>query len=104
LHDEIAEEVMDLRLDGHTALVTGANGGLGSHFVEVLASAGADVAIAARRLESLREVEQRIASSGARVRSIALDVTRRESVVQAWSRRPLRSARSPSSSTMPASR
>jgi NAD(P)-dependent dehydrogenase (short-subunit alcohol dehydrogenase family) len=73
---------MNLRLDGHTALVTGANGGLGTHFAEVLASAGAKVAIAARRLESLCDLAQRIASTGAHVQPIALDVTRRESVAQ----------------------
>ena len=75
---------MNLTLDGHAALVTGANGGLGSHFAEVLAKAGAKVAIAARRLDSLREVEQRIASTGSGVHAVALDVKRRESVVAAF--------------------
>jgi NAD(P)-dependent dehydrogenase (short-subunit alcohol dehydrogenase family) len=74
---------MHLTLDGHTALVTGANGGLGSHFAQTLAKAGAKVAIAARRLESLREVEGQIRSAGGQARAVALDVTRRESVVQA---------------------
>lgn len=74
---------MNLTLDGHTALVTGANGGLGSHFAEVLAKAGAKVAIAARRLDSLRALEQRIASTGGVVHAVALDVKRRESVVAA---------------------
>jgi NAD(P)-dependent dehydrogenase (short-subunit alcohol dehydrogenase family) len=77
---------MDLSLQGHTALVTGANGGLGSHFARTLARAGAKVAICARRVESLREVEQSIRSGGGEVRSVALDVTRRESVVQAFER------------------
>ena len=77
---------MILTLEGRTALVTGANGGLGSHFAEVLARAGARVAVAARRLDSLREVEQRIASAGGRAHAIALDVTQRESVVAAFER------------------
>jgi len=51
---------MELRLDGHVALVTGANGGLGAHFARTLADAGAHVALAARRIESLHEVEARI--------------------------------------------
>ena len=75
---------MNLTLDGHTALVTGANGVLGSHFAELLAKAGARVAIAARRAESLRALEQRLASANARVHTIALDVTKRESVVAAF--------------------
>lgn len=75
---------MNLTLDGHTALVTGANGGLGSHFAQTLAKTGAKVAIAARRVESLREVEEQIRSAGGQVRAIALDVTKRESVVQAF--------------------
>jgi NAD(P)-dependent dehydrogenase (short-subunit alcohol dehydrogenase family) len=74
---------MNLRLDGHTALVTGANGGLGSHFAQTLAKAGAKVAIAARRPESLRELEEKIRSAGAQVHAIALDVSQRESVTQA---------------------
>jgi NAD(P)-dependent dehydrogenase (short-subunit alcohol dehydrogenase family) len=42
------------------------------------------VAIAARRLDSLREVEQQIRSAGGQVQCVALDVTRRESVAQAF--------------------
>jgi len=75
---------MNLTLDGHTALVTGGNGGLGSHFAQTLAKAGAKVAIAARRVESLREVEEQIRSAGGQVHAIALDVTKRESVAQAF--------------------
>ena len=75
---------MELRLDGHTVLVTGANGGLGSHFAQTAANAGARVVIAARRLESLRDVEQRIRESGGHVVPIALDVTNRDSVVAAF--------------------
>ncbi len=77
---------MNLTLEGHTALVTGANGGLGSHFAQTLAQAGANVAITARRVESLKEVEERIRSVGRRVQSIALDVTKRESVTAAFQR------------------
>jgi 2-deoxy-D-gluconate 3-dehydrogenase len=75
---------MKLSLDGHTALVTGANGGLGSHFAHTLARAGARVAIAARRIDSLRDVEQRIRADGGRVHAVALDVKQRESVVAAF--------------------
>ncbi|MBX9630496.1 MAG: glucose 1-dehydrogenase [Burkholderiales bacterium] len=74
---------MNLTLDGRTALVTGANGGLGAHFARTLAKAGAKVAIAARRLESLQEVEQQIRAAGGQAQPVALDVTRRDSVVRA---------------------
>ena len=53
---------MDLSLQGRAALVTGANGGLGSHFAQTLAKAGAKVAVAARRLDSLRPVCEAIAT------------------------------------------
>ena len=75
---------MNLTLDGHTALVTGANGGLGSHFARTLANAGARVALAARRVDTLREVEQGIRKAGGEGHSIALDVTSRDSVAQAF--------------------
>ena len=75
---------MNLRLDGQTALVTGANGGLGSHFAQTLAKAGAKVAVAARRLDSLREVEAKIHALGRQGRAIALDVTQRDSVARCF--------------------
>jgi NAD(P)-dependent dehydrogenase (short-subunit alcohol dehydrogenase family) len=75
---------MNLTLDGHTALVTGANGGLGSHFALTLANAGAKVALGARNVESLKEVQERIQSTDRRAEAIALDVSNRESVAQAF--------------------
>lgn len=41
------------RLDGRTAIVTGASSGLGVRFAKVLHAAGADVVIAARRMDRL---------------------------------------------------
>jgi NAD(P)-dependent dehydrogenase (short-subunit alcohol dehydrogenase family) len=75
---------MNLTLNGHTALVTGANGGLGSHFALTLAKAGAKVALGARNVESLRQVEEQIRSAGASAQAMALDVSNRESVAQAF--------------------
>jgi NAD(P)-dependent dehydrogenase (short-subunit alcohol dehydrogenase family) len=75
---------MNLRLDGHVALVTGANGGLGAHFAETLAKAGARVALGARKVESLDPVASRIKADGGHAHAVALDVTRRDSVVAAF--------------------
>ena len=75
---------MNLTLDGRVALVTGANGGLGEHFAETLAQAGARVALCARRIDTLANVAARIRASGGAAQEVALDVTRRDSVVRAF--------------------
>ena len=59
------------RLDGRRALVTGASGGLGAHFAAVLHAAGAEVILAARRLDACRE---HAAALGTRASAAALDV------------------------------
>ena len=43
-------------LDGKTALVTGGSGRLGAYFARVVASEGAKVAVAARRLDRLEKL------------------------------------------------
>jgi NAD(P)-dependent dehydrogenase (short-subunit alcohol dehydrogenase family) len=66
-------------LAGRTALVTGASGLLGAHFARVLAEAGAQVVMAARRVDAMAETA---AAIGARV--VALDVTDEASVRAAF--------------------
>lgn len=44
------------RLDGRTAIVTGASSGLGARFAQVLDAAGASVALVARRLDRLHDL------------------------------------------------
>ena len=63
------------RLDGKTALVTGASSGLGAHFARVLADAGAAVVLAARRQEQLAEQVAAINDAGGSARALTLDVT-----------------------------
>lgn len=62
-------------LAGEVALVTGATSGFGRHFAEVLASAGATVAITGRRVERLHALRDRIAAAGGTAHPVALDVT-----------------------------
>lgn len=60
------------RLDGRTAVVTGASSGLGAHFARVLHRAGAHVVMGARRVE---RVEALAAELGGRATAMTCDVT-----------------------------
>ena len=62
-------------LTGEIALVTGATSGLGWRFAQVLASAGATVAIAGRREENLTKLEELITSQGGKAHPYVLDVS-----------------------------
>ena len=63
-------------LTGKVALVTGASSGLGVQFAKALARQGADVAIAARRLEKLEEVKAEVEALGVRCFAVKCDVSR----------------------------
>jgi NAD(P)-dependent dehydrogenase (short-subunit alcohol dehydrogenase family) len=75
---------MELTLAGRNALVTGANGGLGSQFARTLAQAGANVALAARRVEALQPLRDALAPLGRTIEAVALDVTAPQSVAAAF--------------------
>lgn len=67
---------MMMQLSGKRVLVTGASSGLGRHFASVLAGAGAELVLAARRVEALAELGRSLAAAhGCEVASVALDVT-----------------------------
>jgi len=63
-----------LRLEGKTALVTGASQGIGAAIAERLAAQGARVVLAARNEEKLGEVAARIAAAGGTATSLRLDL------------------------------
>ena len=65
------------------ALVTGASSGIGLHPAEILALAGAKVALAARRTDRLEEACAAIRERGGTCVPVALDVTSRDSIIAA---------------------
>ena len=67
-------------LSGKVALVTGASSGLGVHFARTLASAGASVAIAARRADRLASLQAELQNAGNKATAVELDVRAAKSV------------------------
>lgn len=63
-------------------MVTGASGALGERFATLLAGAGAEVVLAARRKEKLEELAERI--GGGKARAVSMDVTDTASVEAAF--------------------
>jgi NAD(P)-dependent dehydrogenase (short-subunit alcohol dehydrogenase family) len=61
-------------LEGQTAIITGASGGLGGHFARLLAAEGAAVALTARRLDKVETLAGEIAGAGGRALALKLDV------------------------------
>jgi NAD(P)-dependent dehydrogenase (short-subunit alcohol dehydrogenase family) len=62
-------------LAGRVAVVTGASSGLGAGFARALADAGADVVLAARRVDRLADVAAEIEATGRLVLAVPTDVT-----------------------------
>lgn len=63
------------RLDGKTALVTGASSGIGLGCAVALARAGAAVVLVARRIEPLTDLVESLRAAGCRAEALALDIT-----------------------------
>lgn len=66
---------IEVNFEGKIALVTGASSGLGARFAKVLAQAGAQVVLASRRTERLKELRAEIEADGGAAHVVALDVT-----------------------------
>jgi NAD(P)-dependent dehydrogenase (short-subunit alcohol dehydrogenase family) len=66
---------VETNFEGKIALVTGASSGLGARFAKVLAQAGAQVVLAARRIDRLKELRAEIEAEGGAAHVVSLDVT-----------------------------
>ncbi len=62
------------RLDDKVVIVTGASSGLGVAFARACAEAGADVVLAARRVERLQQTAEQVRATGRRALTVATDV------------------------------
>src|SRR3954454_15781260 len=65
----------EVKLQGRTAIVTGASSGLGVAFAKGLAAAGANVAIGARRADKLEATRAAVEELGAECVAVPTDVT-----------------------------
>lgn len=72
-------------LTGKTALVTGGGSGLGRAIALALAEAGADLALAARRIDKLEETARKIGDLGRKAVAVPLNLTDPTSIEEAVS-------------------
>lgn len=70
--------MLDINLEGKVVAVTGASSGIGEATALACAGAGAAVALAARRLDRIEELAQRIQAEGGRAIAVQTDVGEEE--------------------------
>jgi NAD(P)-dependent dehydrogenase (short-subunit alcohol dehydrogenase family) len=66
---------IEVNFEGKVALITGASSGLGARFAKILAQGGAQVVLAARRIDRLKELRAEIEADGGAAHMVELDVT-----------------------------
>ena len=76
-------ELPSFSVAGEVALVTGASSGIGLHLAEVLALAGAKVALAARRTDRLEQACAAIRERGGTCLPVVCDITSQTSIAAA---------------------
>jgi NAD(P)-dependent dehydrogenase (short-subunit alcohol dehydrogenase family) len=76
LREVAVASILDrFRLDGRVAVVTGASSGLGVAIARALAEAGADVVVAARRVQKLADTVALVEAVGRRALAVGTDVS-----------------------------
>lgn len=73
-------EIKDISLEAQTAVVTGGGSGIGKAIALEFARAGANVALAGRRLSLLQETAREIKALGRSALCVSTDVSQKESV------------------------
>jgi NAD(P)-dependent dehydrogenase (short-subunit alcohol dehydrogenase family) len=76
------KQKMEVRLDGRSAIITGASQGLGLAMAKEFAASGADVAMLARRPEVLEQAKQTVSATaqGGRVATFVCDVSKADDI------------------------
>ena len=69
---------------GKVAMVTGASSGFGVYFAQLMAARGAQVVVAARRVERLEQLVEEIIAAGGEAVAVAVDVTDSGAVTRAF--------------------
>ncbi len=73
-----------LSVEGRTALITGAAGGLGQNFTQCLLEAGATVIVSGRRRGALESLKANFPEQADRIHIVTMDVTDEASVAEAF--------------------
>lgn len=73
-----------ISLAGRNLLITGASSGLGLEFARAAAAAGANLALAARRIDRLKTLAAEIATAGGRAVAVQMDVQDEASVIAGY--------------------
>jgi NADP-dependent 3-hydroxy acid dehydrogenase YdfG len=68
------------RLSGKVAVITGASSGIGAAVAVGLAKEGANVVLAARRLDALESVKRKVSAYGVKVLVVKTDITNKQQV------------------------